>query len=144
VTFASGNPFSVAVAGTDRSQTGVFGGGIQYANFVGTGDGSLDRDQRSAQKWFDTSAFVAAPAGTFGNSHRNMLIGPGTTNFDLSIFKTTKLTERTELEFRTEFFNAFNKAQFNNPVADPTNPAFGQIVSVRPAREIQFGLKLSF
>jgi hypothetical protein len=142
VTLATGNPFSVAVAGTDRSQTGVFGGGIQYANFIGSGDGSLDH--QTPLKWFDTAAFVAAPAGTFGNSHRNMLIGPGTTNFDLSVFKNTKLTERTNLEFRTEFFNAFNKAQFNNPVADPTSPAFGQIVSVRPAREIQFGLKLSF
>jgi hypothetical protein len=48
------------------------------------------------------------------------------------------------LQFRAEFFNAFNRANFNTPVADPLSAAFGRITSVKPAREIQFGLKLIF
>lgn len=143
VTLASGNPFTVA-AGGDRSNTGAFGGGVQRANYTGTGDGSLPGDERTADRWFDTSAFVVAPLGTFGNVGRNTLVGPGTTNFDLSLSKIFSLTERGKLEFRTEFFNAFNKAQFLIPIADPTSPAFGQVSGVRNAREIQFGLKLTF
>lgn len=145
VTIASGVPFSVGVGGTDRSQTGAFTGGFQRANFVGvSGNGSLPSDQRGPTEWFNTADFVAAPEGTFGNTGRNILIGPGTQNFDLSLFKNIGLTERVNLEFRSEFFNAFNKPQFNLPVADPTSPAFGEITSVRPARQIQFGLKLAF
>lgn len=140
VTFASGNPFTIAT-GTDRSNTGVT---YQRANYTGKGSGNLPSSQRSVTRWFDTSAFTLAPIGTFGNVGRNTVIGPGTSNFDLSLLKIIDVTERTKVEFRTEFFNAFNKAQFNLPVSDPANLAFGQILSVRPAREIQFGLKLTY
>ena len=86
--------------------------------------------------------FLARPARNVGDAGRNTIIGPGTSNFDFSAFKNTRLTERFTLEFRSEFFNIFNKAQFNLPVFDPTNQAFGQITSVRAARQIQFGMKL--
>ncbi len=144
VTISSGIPFTVGVGGTDRSQTGTFAGGFQRANIVGPDNGNLPRGERSVDRWFNTAAFQVAPLGTFGNSGRNIVIGPGTQNFDLSLFKDIRFTERFTLQFRSEFFNAFNKAQFNLPVADPTSPAFGQITSVRPAREIQFGLKFMF
>jgi outer membrane receptor protein involved in Fe transport len=143
VTISSGNPFTVSAPG-DRTNSGVFGGGVQRANYTGQGDGILPASDRSVQRWFNTAAFVAAPMNTFGNVGRNTLVGPGTQNFDLALFKIFDLSERAKLEFRSEFFNAFNKAQFNIPVSDPTSPAFGQIISVRNAREIQFGLKLRY
>ncbi len=72
------------------------------------------------------------------------MIGPGVNNFDLSLIKDTKISEGTTLQFRTEFFNAFNHTQIFDPVTDITNPAFGRITLARPAREIQFALKLIF
>jgi len=140
VTHGSGTPFSVAV-GTDRSQTGV---NYQRANVVGPDNGNLSSDQRSPSHWFNTAAFALAPQGTFGNSGRNIVIGPPTNNVDLSLFKNFPISEQRKLQFRAEFFNVLNHSQFNLPVADPTSPTFGQILSSKPAREIQLALKFTF
>jgi Carboxypeptidase regulatory-like domain/TonB dependent receptor-like, beta-barrel len=140
-TFASGNPFSVQVVGVDRTNTGVFGGGSQRANQVSS---DITVSNPTVQRWFNTAAFQVAPVNTFGNSGRNILVGPGTNNFDFSILKDFHFTEDMKLQFRTEIFNIFNHAQFLQPVTDPTSLAFGQITAARPAREIQFGLKFIF
>ena len=75
---------------------------------------------------------------------RNVLRGPGINNFDLSITKKTNVTETRSLEFRAEFFNAFNHAQFHNPDYYGGSSTFGQISTDRGMRIIQFGLKLYF
>jgi hypothetical protein len=142
-TYSTGTPFSVGVFGVDRSDTGTFGGGVQRANLVGPDNGNISGGG-SVQRWFNTDAFQEAPEGTFGNSGRNIVIGPPINNLDFSVFKVTSITERTEIEFRAEMFNILNHSQFMNPVSDISNPAFGQITSARDAREIQFGLKLRF
>jgi Carboxypeptidase regulatory-like domain/TonB dependent receptor len=84
------------------------------------------------------------PIFTFGTLGRNSIRGPGINNWDLSVIKRTKLTESKTLEFRAEFFNAFNHAQFLNP--DPTGGAstFGQIVQARDPRLGQLALKFAF
>jgi hypothetical protein len=85
----------------------------------------------------------------YGNSGIGTILGPGNFNFDISLIKTTHITERQMIIFRTEFFNAFNHPQFSNPVADDlavsTPSTFGQITttSVNP-RLIQFALKYIF
>jgi hypothetical protein len=88
-----------------------------------------------------------------GNAGRNVLIGPGLLNFDLSLIKETKITERLGVQFRAEFFNVINHANFNAPILNSVlfNPdgggsqSAGQISSTSTsAREIQFGLKLSY
>lgn len=142
-TYASGTPFTVGVFGVDRSNTGTFGGGVQRANLVGPNNGNISGGG-SVQEWFDTSAFQLAPPDTFGNSGRNIVIGPPINNFDFSVLKMMPITEGVRVDFRAEMFNIVNHPQFLNPVADPTNPAFGQITGVRDSRQIQFGLKLSF
>jgi hypothetical protein len=142
VVFAGGNPFSVQASG-DRTETGCLGC-VQKANAVGSAPGNLPSSERTVQRWFNTAAFALAPLGTFGNTGRNIIVGPGTNNFDLSLIKDTRLGENKTLQFRAEFFNAFNHSQFYLPIADPTNPAFGQITAARAAREIQFGLKFIF
>jgi hypothetical protein len=70
----------------------------------------------SANMWFDPSIFTLPPPGTFGNAGRNILCGPGLATFDFSVTKQTRITERTELQFRAEFFNLFNHANFDVPV----------------------------
>jgi len=142
ITFASGTPFPVQ-AGGDRTQTGNFGGGKQFANCYGPG--MLPNSQRTVQRDFNTSAFLPAPPlGTFGNCGRDILTSRGTNNWDISLFKNTSLTEGTTLQFRAEFFNAWNHPQFGIPNYDFTSPAFGKISTVGRAREIQFALKLLF
>jgi hypothetical protein len=93
----------------------------------------------------------ASPGGTgFGNLPRAVLYGPGQNNWDMSIIKRTRvggLSESGNLEFRAEFYNAFNHPQFNNPATavSPTSASFGTITSTSVApRIIQFALRYSF
>jgi hypothetical protein len=105
-------------------------------------DGNLPGDQRTVERWFDTTAFRRPAVGTFGSSGRNVLIGPGITNLDFALQKNTRLAETVTLQFRAESFNIFNKAQFFEPVANVDSPTFGIITSAADPRRIQFGLKL--
>ena len=85
------------------------------------------------------------PIFSYGDMPRNYLRGPGINNWDLSVTKRTSFMENKSLEFRAEFFNAFNHVQFlrvdNGGFYSPT---FAQVISDRGARLIQFGLKLYF
>jgi hypothetical protein len=89
---------------------------------------------------------VANPAlATYGTLPRNFLRGPGLINTDLALSKTTALVgEHTKLEFRAEFFNIFNHANFINPVTNILSAQFGQITSTRDPRIIQLALRLTF
>ncbi len=84
------------------------------------------------------------PLFTFGNFGRNTLRGPGINNWDLSITKKTKIGETREVEFRAEFFNAFNHTQFLRVDDAGGSATFGQVISDRGPRLIQFGLKFYF
>jgi hypothetical protein len=101
-------------------------------------------------QWFNPSAFVLPPAGTFGNAGRGILTGPGLANLDLSLFKNIPVTEQVNLQIRAEFFNALNRANFGTPNAIvfsnglPSSTA-GLITSTATtSRQIQFGMKLTF
>jgi hypothetical protein len=82
----------------------------------------------------------------FGNSAVGAIMGPGQDNWDISIIKHTKITESLNTEFRAEFYNVWNHAQFNPPVNNVGNTAtFGQVQnSAVPPRIIQFALKFLF
>lgn len=89
---------------------------------------------------------VANPAlATYGTLPRNFLRGPGFVNFDLAFSKTTPLVgERTKLEFRAEFFNIFNHANFQSPNTNIYSGFFGEVTSTYDPRIIQLALRLSF
>src|SRR5262249_20349739 len=110
-------------------------------------DGKLSSSQRTVDQWFDTNAFVAVTRNTpneiFGNSGVGILRGPGLVNLDFNLAKDFALTENYRLQFRGEFFNAFNHANFGVPGVT-LGVGFGQIVSAADARVIQFALKLKF
>jgi len=141
----SGFPFGVGATGLSNTNTEFFGG----ARPIRTCSGKLSHP--TINEWFDTSCFSVAPPNTWGNAGEAYLDQPGYFNWDLSATKDTKLTERLTLQFRAEFFNAFNKANFNGPNATVTagpngntstpyspNPALlGVITSAGPGREIQ-------
>jgi hypothetical protein len=98
-------------------------------------------------KYFDTSVFSQPLAFTFGNTSVTSpdLRSPSIRNWDLSVFKDFRLTERFRLQFRTEAFNAFNTVRFGSPDTSVTSLNFGVVATqANSPRQIQFGLKLLF
>jgi hypothetical protein len=103
---------------------------------------------KTVQEWFNTSAFQAIPmsalAGTYGTEGRNVVQGPGFAQWDFSTLKEFRLTESKNLQFRAEFFNIFNRANFRLPNSDISSTTFGQIQQALQPRLIQFALKFIF
>ena len=94
-------------------------------------------------RWFDTSQFEAPGVGIFGNSPRNLCCGPEFAVVDVSIQKRFQITERTRLEFRADFFNHPNHANFNIPERRRGNSGFGRVRStIGTGRQAQLGLRL--
>lgn len=102
--------------------------------------------------YFDPTAFELQPAGFYGNVGRNTLISPGVATVDFSLMKNTALRENVNVQFRAEFFNLFNRANFGNPNSSIFANANGGFVNgvgritttTTTARQIQFGLRLLF
>jgi hypothetical protein len=107
-------------------------------------DGNLPPDQRRVERWFDTSAFRNPIPGSYGNAGEGIIRGPGLTNWDLSVFKNTRVKERCTLQFRWEMFNAFNYVNLLDPSTNTGDARFGKITGANTAREMQAGLKLLF
>lgn len=140
-TFMSGNYENVSAPGTIADVgTWITLRGDEVPNRRNYGN--LSRGQRTIYRYFDTGCFTVPPFGTFGNIGRNVVETPGINNWDLSVFKTTALSERVSLQFRSEFFNAWNHAQFGVPNMSVVSPTFGEITTARDPREIQLALKL--
>jgi len=95
-------------------------------------------------EWFNTAAFTVPPYGHFGDAGRDILDGPGLRSVNLSIVKNTAITDRLNLQFRTEFFNALNRANYNLPDNFIGSPTFGQVVSAQDPRRVQFAVKVLF
>jgi len=136
----SGTPFKPTIS---VNQANTANGGVQRPDRLA--DGNLSRSERSVDRWFDTSAFALPALFTFGNSGRNVLIGPGIVNLDLGLFKNFSLSDRLSLQFRAEFFNLTNTPHFGLPNTAIDLPQGGTINGLTtPPRQIQFGLKLLF
>ncbi|MGE3467460.1 MAG: hypothetical protein AB7J13_11060, partial [Pyrinomonadaceae bacterium] len=94
----------------------------------------------------DDQCALLSPLGGFGNLGRNVLRGPSSRRIDLSLTKSTQLTERIALELKWDIFNVFNFVNFANPNSDLTDETdFGQITrTIGSPRVMQFGAKLRF
>jgi hypothetical protein len=133
-----------------NNQSGVFfnngGNGNNFTRPDQVAGCDTQAGSHSALVYINPSCFVAAPAGQLGDANRVPVTGPGFVNTDFSIIKQFALPrEGMGLNFRAEFFNLFNHAQFGFPVADIAAPGFGSVNStVNNPRLVQFGLKLTF
>jgi hypothetical protein len=115
---------------------------------------------RTAAEWFNPDAFLAPYPGTFGNAGRDSLSGPGLTDVDLSLAKSTAINERLRAQFRVEYFNVLNQTNFTtpNPVVFSTGPtpaktstaadlsptAGVETATATTSRQLQFALKILF
>ena len=138
VLLESGAPFTVNI-GTDRANIGA--GPAQRP------DQTCDPNQGGAQtatQWFNTGCFSLQPQFTFGNAPRNSVLSPGYAGVDLSVQKDVILGGATRLQFRWETFNLLNRVNFDVPNRVAFTPNFGRIFSAKPARQMQFGVKLVF
>jgi len=145
-TVSSGNWFTP----TDSNGSFANSDGLQMPNVVADPNNS---GHCLAGTFFNTCAFVDPPLGSFGNAGRNSVRGPGFQVWDFSVFKMFRVSERTRLEFRTEFFNIPNHTNFLLSKSGPQESnsstvlgasQFGFLTAARAPRQIQFSLKLSF
>ena len=104
---------------TDPSSTGT----TAHPNRIG--NGNLPSDQQSRTHWFDTSAFTVPACVCFGNSGRDILIGPGFMDLDLGIIRDFPFRERFRLQFRAESFNLMNHPNLGLPNGVIGNPVRG-------------------
>jgi Carboxypeptidase regulatory-like domain len=133
----SGPPFSVTFTAT---QAGWSSGRADQVK-----DPRLSGSEQSLTQWFDPTAFAVPAPFTYGNSGRNMLFLPGEIIFDVSVLKNTTITERVNVQFRAEFFNMPNHANFTGVATNISVPAtVGRITAAGDPRQIQFGLKVLF
>lgn len=145
-TAQSGSPFSVT-SGVDNSQSGV---NADRANVVGSPSLSGSRSESQVlHQYFNTAAFTVNTLGTFGNSGRNILVGPGVVNLDFGAIKNFNITERYKVQFRAESFNLANHPNFANPNGNVSSTTFGTITATAATaagspRVLQLALKLIF
>jgi hypothetical protein len=153
--FSTGLPVTL-VEGDDQSLLGTsFGGPIPLSVDTPDVSGPLDitnpRKTASGKQYFSPTAFTNSPLGQEGNADRRFFHGPGLNNWDMALLKDTAITEGVGLQFRAEFFNIFNHAQFLTPSGVTsfanglaTSGAFGQVPGARDPRIGQLSLKLNF
>jgi hypothetical protein len=148
VQYQSGAPNSVSVP-VDVARIGV---GSSRASV--TGNPILPSSERTLARWFNTEAFLPPNLmvqGQFGNSGRNIIIGPSYSQWDIALMKNFRLQERTTLQFRAESFNFPNHPSFTSINTTVRFDAqgrpiqnYGAVTGAGPARVLEFGLKLIF
>ena len=144
-TFQTGSPITMTMASSLLNA----GSGVQWPNTIGPATLS----NPTVHQWFNTSAFVSPGQYVYGDEGRNSVYGPGTRQFDLSMFKNFRLgaSETRRAQFRAEVFNIFNTPQFDNPGTSIGSATAATITAAgnpplfqRTSREIQVALKLYF
>jgi hypothetical protein len=147
-TYQSGAPANVTVP-FDAPKNGS---GSSRATVVG--NPNLPSGERTLARWFNTEAFLPQEkmvAGQWGNAGRNVLIGPGYSEWDVALLKNFSLGERRRIQFRGESFNVFNHASFtgiNTTVRFDSkgqpSQNYGAVNGAGPGRILELGLKLEF
>jgi hypothetical protein len=95
-------------------------------------------------RWFNTSAFQAAPSGNYGDAGTGTIVGPGSWDLDMALSRFFPITERQQIEFRAEAFNVMNHAQFGDPDTSLSDPTAGQVRTAAAPRIMQLALKYIF
>jgi hypothetical protein len=152
-TFMSGAPQGVSLSLTSGNANNWSGSPTDTSIPNVIANPTLPKDQRTFDRFFNTDAFALPAQQTWGNAPRSVFRGPGINNWDISLFKNFRLTERFKAQFRCESYNTFNHtqfsgvntaAQFNNTTGAMTNLSFGSLTSTRLPRRMQLALRVTF
>jgi hypothetical protein len=148
VTLLDGRPFTPGNGSRDRS--GQDGGW----NIHGDCDAPPIYHPRDPDNYLEASSFSAPNNGALGTCGRNRMVGPGLAQVDMSVLKTTRITENVKVQFRWEVFNAFNRPNYTIPVNNVRSGSFGTVTSTPDvynpvisqggARAMQWVLKVLF
>jgi len=150
LTLATGPPSSFGMD-FDRAHSGQGTESQRPEMVAGFSNNPVLSDGRDPNAYYDVNALAIGPEGFFGNLGRNTLILPGLATFDLGMTKGFSLGERADLQFKAEFFNIFNRANFGAPRMQifggggVRDAAAGMITkTTTTSRQIQFALKIVF
>ena len=157
ITYRSGLPLDVtsglALSATNPGPSGAGDNSLVRANLLAPIkllDPRVNQSfrNRSGSYWFDPSIFQQVPSaasvGNYGTFGRNALRGPGQFNTNVTVSKVVPVGESLRLEYRADFFNLLNNAQFNTPSTTITSSLFGQISGTASPRIIQMALRVQF
>jgi hypothetical protein len=148
VSAQTGRPITI-LSGVNNSGTGI---GQDRANIIGAayGSGACAGNTKACKAWLVPTSFVSNPAGTFGNIGKGSLRFPGFYGWDMAVAKNFPFTERIKLQFRAEFFNLFNRVNFDETTATgnfaklSSKGNFGALQQAGDPRIGQLALKLIF
>ena len=125
---------------TSGVQNSITGAGNDRPNLVG----SLAVPAQRFDSWFNPNAFQSNAVGTYGNSGRNTVNGPGRYTLTLALVRRIPVREWLRAEIRAEAFNVMNHANGTSVALSTTSPQFGRVTAAADPRILQFGLKLAF
>lgn len=139
--FTTGFPVTLTES-DDQSLCGCSGADVP--NYNGQPIQFFNPRDSANHEYFSVAPFSSEVLGVPGDTNRRFFHGPGINNWDFALQKSGAITESTGFEFRVEYFNAFNHAQFLTPSGNITTSTFGQITAANPGRIGQVALKLHF
>ena len=139
----TGMPFTISVFGDTANAGTTLGENPIRANY--TGQAVFPSGTHTSNEWFNTAAFVAPPAYTFGNAGRNTVEGPGMQIVDVAMTREFHPLESLHFQIRAELFNALNHTNYGTPNRFVNEPQFGTItMAMHPGREAQFSARMTF
>jgi outer membrane receptor protein involved in Fe transport len=143
ITYQSGFPIRIQDQDDTELESSIFFESANTPQVTGNVQ-FLNPKNNAGNYYFNISNFSDSNLGTFGNTPHALCCGPALSQTDMVVAKKTRISERFDTEFRSEFYNLFNHTQFENPDGNFSNATFGQILKARDPRVLQFGLKVLF
>jgi hypothetical protein len=140
-TIASGLPFTPRLLGNIENVNTGTNGTLRPDVVPGQ---SVSLAHPSILEWFNPAAFVAPPAGQYGNARRNSIIGPGTKGFDMAFTKIVPLKESRVLEFRAQATNVFNIPNYSSIDTTVNSPTFGRVTAIGAMRQLTMTARFRF
>lgn len=139
----TGGPLTL-LAGTDRSQSGLGADRVNYLGGETRGSNGCGANEAPCVPFLRTAAFGQPALGSYGNIGKGAVRGPGYWNWDMGLFRTIPLAERVRMQFRFEYFNVLNRANFSDPGTSLSAAGFGGIRAASDPRIGQVALKVTF
>jgi hypothetical protein len=142
VQFQSGFPIRIQTQDDNELINSLFFFGTGAPQL--TGNLQIQNPKKNGNFYLNPAQFSDPPLGTFASTPRTICCGPGENQWDITFAKKITITEAKYFQFRADIFNLFNKTEFVNPDGNFSNSTFGQVLSARDPRLVQFALKFYF